>query len=71
MPRRKVNDIEIFYEIHGDGNPVVLIMGLRRNTEWWYCQIPTLSKHLKYSLLIIGSGSFRQTKDGLFYPTLR
>ena len=40
-----VNDIDIYYEIHGSGPPLVLIMGLRRNAEWWYRQIPELSKH--------------------------
>ncbi len=44
MPKSKVNGIGIYYEIHGTGEPLVLIMGLRRNIEWWYCQIPTLSK---------------------------
>jgi len=40
-----VNDIDIYFEIHGNGPPLVLIMGLRRNAEWWYNQIPELSKH--------------------------
>jgi pimeloyl-ACP methyl ester carboxylesterase len=47
MPKHKVSDIEVYYEVHGQGDPLVLIMGLRRNVEWWYCQIPTLSKHFK------------------------
>ena len=47
MPRTKVNDIEMYYEIHGQGEPLALIMGLRRNLEWWYRQIPELSKHFK------------------------
>ena len=47
MPKQKVNDIEIYYEVHGQGDPLILIMGLRRNVEWWYSQIPTLSKHFK------------------------
>lgn len=45
MPIAHVNDIDIYYEIHGSGPPLVLIMGLRRNAEWWYLQIPELSKH--------------------------
>ncbi|MBI4965003.1 MAG: alpha/beta fold hydrolase [Desulfomonile tiedjei] len=40
-----VKDIDIYFEIHGSGPPLVLIMGLRRNAEWWYRQIPELSKH--------------------------
>lgn len=47
MPKQKANGIEIYYEIHGRGDPLVLIMGLRRNAEWWYGQIPSLSRHLK------------------------
>jgi len=45
MPRARVNSIDIYFEIHGSGPPLVLIMGLRRNAEWWYRQIPELSKH--------------------------
>jgi pimeloyl-ACP methyl ester carboxylesterase len=45
MPIAHVNDIDIYFEIHGSGPPLVLIMGLRRNAEWWYRQVPELSKH--------------------------
>ena len=47
MPKIKANGIDLYYEIHGRGDPLVLIMGLRRNAEWWYCQIPTLSEHFQ------------------------
>jgi pimeloyl-ACP methyl ester carboxylesterase len=47
MPKIQINDIEMYYEIHGEGEPLVLIMGLRRNLEWWYRQIPALSKHFR------------------------
>jgi pimeloyl-ACP methyl ester carboxylesterase len=47
MPFRKANGITIYYEIHGRGNPLLLIMGLRRNAEWWYRQIPELSPHFQ------------------------
>lgn len=43
MPILKANGINLYYEIHGRGVPLVLIMGLRRNAEWWYRQIPELS----------------------------
>ncbi len=35
MPHVKVNDINMYYEIHGDGFPLVLIMGLGGNADWW------------------------------------
>ena len=47
MPELNVNGIKMYYEIHGKGDPLILIMGLRRNLEWWYCQIPSLPKHFK------------------------
>jgi pimeloyl-ACP methyl ester carboxylesterase len=47
MPKIKANGIDLYYEIHGQGDPLVLIMGLRRNAEWWYCQVPTLSRHFQ------------------------
>jgi len=47
MPNVKVNGCSIYYEIHGQGPPLVMIMGLRRNIEWWYHQIPVLSRYFK------------------------
>ena len=47
MARVNVNGCEFYYEVHGQGDPLVLIMGLRRNVEWWYRQIPALSQHFK------------------------
>ena len=44
MPTVKVNDIEVYYEVHGEGDPLIMIMGLRRNLEWWYRQVPELSE---------------------------
>ncbi len=35
MPKISLNDIEIYYEIHGEGFPIVMIQGLSANTDWW------------------------------------
>ena len=35
MPKVKVGDIEVYYEVHGDGFPLVMIMGLSANIDWW------------------------------------
>ena len=35
----------IHYELHGDGPPVLLIMGLGSNAYGWYRTIPWLSQH--------------------------
>ncbi len=45
MPTVKVNGIHLYYEVSGQGHPLILIMGLRRNISWWYRQIPELSRH--------------------------
>jgi pimeloyl-ACP methyl ester carboxylesterase len=47
MPSFNVNNCDIYYEVHGQGDPLVIIMGLRRNLEWWYRQIPALSKNFR------------------------
>jgi pimeloyl-ACP methyl ester carboxylesterase len=31
----KVNDIQIYYEVHGEGFPLVMIHGLGANLDWW------------------------------------
>ncbi len=66
MPKLKANGIEMYYEIHGKGDPLVLIMGLRRNTKWWYRQIPTLSKHFRI-IAFDNRGAGRSDKPKMNY----
>lgn len=48
MPRIEVNDIQAYYEVHGEGFPVVMIQGLTANTSWWDPRwIETLSGNFK------------------------
>ncbi|MEM3587136.1 MAG: alpha/beta fold hydrolase [Candidatus Jordarchaeaceae archaeon] len=35
MPRIRIGDIKMYYEIHGKGFPLVMIMGLTANKDWW------------------------------------
>ncbi|MFW9897987.1 MAG: alpha/beta fold hydrolase [Candidatus Thorarchaeota archaeon] len=42
-----VNGIKICYEIQGDGEPVILIHGFAMYKEFWFAQIPELSKQFK------------------------
>ena len=66
MPQVAVNGIKVYYEIHGKGDPLVLIMGLRRNAEWWYCQIPALSEHFKV-IAFDNRGAGRSEKPRIAY----
>ena len=47
MSTMKVNDIDIFYEIHGEGEPLLLIHGLGSSSRDWEYQIPQFSKMYK------------------------
>jgi len=42
MPYVKVNGYNIYYEIHGDGEPVILLNGILANTTSWSLQVPAL-----------------------------
>jgi pimeloyl-ACP methyl ester carboxylesterase len=35
MPKLNVNDIQIYFEVQGEGVPLVMIMGLGANLDWW------------------------------------
>ena len=47
MPTTKVSDINIYYEIHGEGEPLLLIMGYGGNSRWWEPQMPGLSQEYR------------------------
>jgi 3-oxoadipate enol-lactonase len=42
MPKVRVNDIEMYYEIHGKGTPLVHIGGLAGDARTWMRQIEHL-----------------------------
>jgi pimeloyl-ACP methyl ester carboxylesterase len=47
VPKALVNGIRIYYDVYGQGEPVLLIMGLGASALGWQNQIPTLSQHLR------------------------
>jgi len=48
LPKVKIDGVNLYYEIHGDGFPLLLIQGLSENVYWWDTPvIDELSKHLK------------------------
>jgi len=52
LPKVKVDGINIYYEVHGDGFPLLMILGLSENVYWWDPpMIEELSKHFKIVIL--------------------
>lgn len=47
MPITTANGIDLYYEIHGEGEPLLLIMGLSLSSKSWFRTIPALSKQYK------------------------
>lgn len=42
-----MNDIDMYYEIHGEGEPLLLIEGLGYSTWMWFKQVPTFSREYR------------------------
>ena len=38
---------EIYWEEHGAGDPLLLIMGLGATLEWWHRLVPILAPHYR------------------------
>jgi 3-oxoadipate enol-lactonase len=48
MPKQRVSDIDIYYEVHGDGpQTLVLVRGLGSNLCAWYEQTGVLARHFR------------------------
>jgi 3-oxoadipate enol-lactonase len=47
MSTAKVDAIELYYEDHGSGDALLLIMGLAADSMAWLFQVPELSKHYR------------------------
>lgn len=47
MPITKANGIDLYYEVHGEGEPLLLIMGLSLTSKSWFRTIPALSEQYK------------------------
>ena len=47
MPKATVGDIQLYYEDYGQGQPLIMILGLGQNVTTWGFQIPELSKHVR------------------------
>lgn len=48
MPEVKVNNIELYYEVHGQGYPVVFLHGFSSTHKLWQSQVPLLSREYRF-----------------------
>jgi pimeloyl-ACP methyl ester carboxylesterase len=66
MSIAKVADINIYYEIHGEGEPLVLIYGYAGHSGLWFRQVPVLSK--KHRVIVLDNrGVGRSDRPGVPY----
>ena len=47
MPTVKSHDASIYYEVHGEGPPLVFAHGAGGNTQIWWQQVPHFSPHYR------------------------
>ena len=59
MPKTRIGNIEMYYEVHGSGEPVVLIHGLSMDSSTWFNQVPLLSQ--KYQVIVFDNRGVGQT----------
>ena len=47
MPTANMRDIELYYEEHGQGQPLIMVLGLGQDLATWGFQIEELSRHAR------------------------
>ncbi len=68
MPYAKVNGIRIYYEIYGEGYPLLLIGGLGSQIQSWAVQIPIYSEHFQV-VVFDNRGAGKSDKPDIPYTT--
>lgn len=66
MPIAKINDINMYYEAHGEGEPLILISGNGAESSQWKDMIPTFTE--KYKVITPDNrGAGRSDKPDMEY----
>lgn len=71
MATTRVGDIQMYYEVHGSGEPLLLIMGLGGNAADWEMQIPYFSR--EYQVIAFdnrGAGRSDKPKEWYTIPQM-
>lgn len=61
MAFAKINGIDLYYEVHGEGPPLVLSHGIGSNHLHWWQQVPALSRH--FQVITFDHRGFGFSKD--------
>ena len=61
MAIAKINNIECYYEVHGEGKPLLLIGGLSSDSQTWQLVLSPLKKRFK--IIIFDNRGVGRTKD--------
>ena len=62
MPKARVGDIDMYYEVHGEGKPFTIINGHGGSVEFLYYTIPVYSKEFK--LILFDNRGAGRSDDG-------
>src|SRR5437762_12906172 len=68
MPHARINDIDLYYEIHGQGDWVLLIPGLGSDAATWQPLVSDLKTKYRF-VLMENRGSGRSSKPEGPYTT--
>ncbi|GAG71998.1 unnamed protein product, partial [marine sediment metagenome] len=66
MVYAEINDIKLFYEIIGEGYPVILVHGFGGNRTEWFVQVPPLSEKFKV-IIFDNRGSGKSDRPNIPY----
>ena len=61
MPQIQIADTSIYYEICGQGHPLLMIRGLGSNADHWYSQLPALAD--RYRVITFDNRGIGRSSD--------
>jgi 3-oxoadipate enol-lactonase len=64
VPKVRVNGIELYYEVHGDGEPLLLLAGFACDHTAWSLAVPALAAHHRVILLDNRGTGHSEAGDG-------
>lgn len=59
MPKARVNGIDLYYQVHGQGHPLLLIQGFGGGHEGWFFQTRAFKKH--YQVIVFDNRGIGRT----------